>query len=409
MTSESVTHETPGPFAGVRVLDLTAIISGPMATMILADQGAEVIKIEPPGTGDATRAMGTQRNGISAIFHAANRNKRSLCVDLKSDRGIELVLRLCRDVDVFVQNFRPGAAERMGLGEAVVRAANPDIIYVSVAGFGFDGPYAQRKVYDPLVQAAVGMAWAQGQARPEEPAELVRSIVCDKATALNVAQAIGAALFARERGAGGQHVRLSMLDAALAFQWPDVMWNHTMLGDGITATPDLATMFRITPTRDGAIIVVAGQDPEFDGVCKALGREDLLEDPRYKTLLDRMMNMPELIAWQDAAFAEMTSEEACRVLDEHSVPCCKINRLDEVVHDPQVQSNGVLVEEEHPMGGRVRTVQPTAKFSATPSSLRRPAPALGQQSREVLLEAGWDEADVQELVDKGVIHEPASG
>lgn len=397
-----------GPFAGVRILDLTAIVSGPMATMILADQGADVVKIEPPGTGDATRAMGTQRDGLSAIFHGANRNKRSLCVDLKSDRGIELVVRLCRDTDVFVQNFRPGAAERMGLGEAVVRAANPDIIYVSVAGFGFEGPYSQRKVYDPLIQAAVGMAWAQGQGRPEGAAELVRSIVCDKATALHVAQAIGAALFARERGAGGQHVKVSMLDAALAFQWPDVMWNHTLLGDGITATPDLASMFRITKTRDGSILVVAGQDPEFEGVCKALGREDLLEEPKYKTLLDRMMHMPELIAWQDAAFAEMTSDEACRILDEHAVPCCKVNRPDEVFADPQVEANGVLIEENHPMGGRLRTVRPTARFSGTPSSLRYPAPALGQQSREVLIEAGWDESAVQELFDNGVIHEPSS-
>lgn len=401
-----MTSRNTGPFEGIRILDLTAIISGPMATMMLADQGAEVIKIEPPGMGDATRAMGTQRDGLSAIFHAANRNKRSVCVDLKSDRGIELVLRLCRDADVFVQNFRPGAAERMGLGEAVVRAAKPDIVYVSVAGFGFKGPYSQRKVYDPLIQAAVGMAWAQGQGRPEGEAELVRSIVCDKATALNVAQAIGAALFARERGAGGQHVKLSMLDSALAFQWPDVMWNHTLLGDGITATPDLASMFRITATKDGSILVVAGQDAEFEGVCKALGREDLLEEPKYKTLLDRMMHMPELIAWQDAAFAEMTSDEACRILDEHSVPCCKVNRLDEVFDDPQVEANGVLVEEEHPTGGSLRTVQPVAKFSATPSTLRRPAPALGEQSREVLLEAGWDEADVQELIDTGVIHEP---
>ena len=403
-------NDSTGPFQGIRTLDLTAIISGPMATMILADQGAEVIKIEPPGTGDATRAMGTQRNGLSAIFHAANRNKRSLCVDLKSDRGIELVLRLCRDADVFVQNFRPGAAERMGLGEAVVRAANPDIVYVSVAGFGFEGPYAQRKVYDPLIQAAVGMAWAQGQGKSREPvegaAELVRSIVCDKATALNVAQAVGAALFARERGAGGQHVKLSMLDAAVAFQWPDVMWNQTLLGDGITATPDLASMFRITQTKDGAIIVVAGQDPEFEGVCKALGREDLLDEPKFKTLLDRMMNMPELIAWQDAAFAEMTSDEACRILDEHSVPCCKVNRLQEVFEDPQVVANGVLVEEAHPMAGDLRSVQPTAKFSATPSSLRRPAPALGEQSREVLLEAGWDASDVQGLIDSGVVYEP---
>ena len=404
-----MTTDHKGPFEGVRILDLTAIISGPMATMVLADQGAEVIKVEPPGVGDATRAMGTQRGGLSAIFHAANRNKRSLCVDLKSDRGIELVLRLCHDADVFVQNFRPGAAERMGLGEAVVRAANPDIVYVSIAGFGFEGPYSQRKVYDPLIQAAVGMAWAQGQGRPEGDAELVRSIVCDKATALNVAQAIGAALFARERGAGGQHVKLSMLDSALAFQWPDVMWNHTLLGDGITATPDLASMFRITTTSDGSILVVAGQDAEFEGVCKALGREDLLEEPKYRTLLDRMMHMPELIAWQDAAFAEMTSDEACRILDEHSVPCCKVNRLDEVFDDPQVEANGVLVEEKHPAGGSLRTVRPVANFSGTPSSLRRPAPALGQQSREVLLEAGWDEADVQELIDNGVVHEPPTG
>ncbi len=394
-----------GALDGIKIVDLTAIISGPMATMMLADQGADVIKVEPPA-GDNTRTMGTQRNGLSGIFAGANRNKRSLCIDLKSEDGVAQVLRLVRTADVFIQNFRPGAAERMGLGESVVRAENPDIIYVSIAGFGFEGPYSQRKVYDPLIQAACGMASVQGQsANIGGDSELVRGIVCDKVTALNAAQAITAALFARERGAGGQHVQLNMLDAAIAFQWPDVMWNHSLQGEGITATPDLASMFRISPTSDGSVVMVAGSDAEFEGVCHALNRPDILADPENATMLQRMMHMRELNDWQDGELLKMTSDEACALLDKHQVPCAKVNRPDQLANDPQVRINGSIFLEEHPFGGAILGAAPPTHFSQTPSTVRKPAPALGGHNREVLGEAGTTPKEIDRLVEAGVLRQ----
>src|ERR1700744_5837758 len=222
----------PGPLDGYRIVELTSMVSGPLATMILADQGADVIKVENPDGGDHTRASNNRRNGFSASFLNNNRNKRSLALDLKNPAARDALLRLIGTADVFIQNFRPGVVERMGLGEDTVRSVAPNIIYVSISGFGETGPYAQKPVYDPLIQGVSGLASVQAGSDTERP-RLVRTIVPDKLTAYNAAQAISAALLSRARTGNGQHIRLSMLDAIVAFLWASDMGSQTFVGGDI--------------------------------------------------------------------------------------------------------------------------------------------------------------------------------
>ncbi|MEM9409185.1 MAG: CoA transferase [Acidobacteriota bacterium] len=393
----------PGPLDGIRIIDLTAVVSGPLATLQLADQGADVIKVEPTVVGDLTRPMGTQRNETSAIFASLNRNKRSLAIDLRQSAGRELLLDLAGTADVFIQNFRAGAIDRMGLGEAAVRERRPDVVYVSIAGFGHSGPFSGRGVYDPLIQAASGMAHAQGQAPggSGDP-RLVRSIVCDKVTALTASQAITAALFARERGAGGQHVRLSMLDAAIAFHWSDMMWRQTFLGEDVTVTPDLADSFYLTRTLDGWVICVDGTDAAFGLFCDAVERPDLKEDPRFATLLDRMMRPGEFRAEVEGILGNYESDALCALLDEAGVPCAKVNSLDDLLTDPQVEHNGLLQEVDHPMGGRMRVPGSPVHFEQTPTRMHWQSPRLGEHTGELLDELGRA-ADYEELKKSGVL------
>ena len=271
----------PGPLHGYRIVDLTSMISGPSATMLLADQGAEVIKVENPRAGgDHTRLGANRRGGFSASFLNNNRGKRSVALDLKDPAAVEALLRVAAGADVFVQNFRPGVAERMGLGEAAVRAAAPDIVYVSISGFGEAGPYAQKPVYDPLVQALSGLATVQAGS-DEAPPRLVRTILPDKLTGTVAAQAITAALLARARGAPGQHVRLSMLDAVVAFLWGSDMGSQTFVEEAIPQQEAASFIDLIYATATGHISVAVQSDKEWEALARALERPEWLADPRF--------------------------------------------------------------------------------------------------------------------------------
>ena len=389
-----------GPLDGVRIVDLTTMISGPFATMMLGDQGADVIKVESPGTGDLLRYFGTTRGGLAAVFTTSNRNKRSVVLNLKEPRGVEIVRRLVEGADVFVQNFRPGAAERMGIGEAVLREVQPDLVYVSISGFGETGPYSHQRVYDPVIQALSGLASTQGDPDTGRPS-MVRTILPDKLTSVTAAQAISSALFARERTGKGQHVRLAMLDSVVAWLWPDGMMNHTYLGDDITITPPISTLNLVFETVDGYVTAGALSDAEWHGMCRALEREDLLADPRFDSVADRSKNLGALIDAADGAMKTKTSAEILARLDAEDVPNATILTRDEMVTSPQVEANELVVEYTHPHAGPMREPRPAAKFDVTPSSIRRPAPSLGEHTDEVLKEIGVE--DIETLRSAGVI------
>jgi crotonobetainyl-CoA:carnitine CoA-transferase CaiB-like acyl-CoA transferase len=392
----------PGPLHGYRIVDLTSMISGPVATQLLADQGADVVKVENPRGGDHTRAAPNRRGGFSAAFLNNNRSKRSIALDLKHDRGREILLRLVSRADVFVQNFRPGVAERMGLGEGAVRRAAPAIIYVSISGFGDLGPLAQKPVYDPLVQAFSGLATIQAgsdQARPR----LVRTILPDKLTGITAAQAITAALLARERSGEGQHVRVSMLDAVIAFLWGSDMASQTFVGDEVPQAEAASFIDLIYETTDGHLSVAVQTDREWAALSRALERPEWLADHRFRTPALRQENIDARLALVQEVLRTRSSAHWLERLEAEEVPCAPVLTRAEVVLHPQVLANETLFEVDHPHAGRLRHARPAARFSRSASSLRGGAPRLGEHTTMVLAELGYSESELAELIAAGVI------
>lgn len=390
------------PLQGIRIIDVTSNASGPMATGMLADQGADVIRFEAVGTGDPSRHVGGTRGGVSSYNAYMNRNKRSMAVDLKNAQLRPWLYKIVESADVFVQNSRPGALDRCGFGVDDLHRVNPQLIYVSISGFGLTGPGAKQRVYDPVIQCVSGFAAAQGTGG--EPT-LMKTIASDKVAALTAAQAIAAALFARALGkVGGHHVEVSMLDASLAFLWPEVFWNHGFAGDeGVTPKPSIATFYRLLRTADGAITMIIVGDGEFAGACRALGTEAMLDDPRFRTLSDRFANYTDMhAAFEQAAVRFPADALVARLLAE-DVPCAKVNTLDEVCDDPRVTHRQSVIEYDHPRGGRLRQARAPAIFAGEPCTVRRPAPGLGEHTTDLLQAAGATAAELQALQRAGAI------
>jgi len=390
-----------GPLDGFRVLDLTAMVSGPVATMMLADQGADVIKIEPPG-GELMRRVGIDNRGMASSFLSCNRSKRSLAVDLKAPEGLAVVRKLAGTADVLVQNFRPGAIERMGLGEETVRAIQPDIVYVSISGFGESGPYSKQRVYDPVIQALCGLAEIQSDRKTGTP-RMVRTIVPDKTTAVTAAQAITAALLARERTGRAQHVRLSMLDTMVAYLWPESMSALNYVGregDPARGQMGLDLIYR---TQDGYITAGAVTDAEWLGMCNALGRPDLVEDERFRTPGARFRNAAERREITAEEIAKHASGELIERLQERQVPCAPILSRMDVLENDQVKQNRIIEVHEDPVLGPVRQPRPAARFEETPATIRRMAPFLGADNADILAELGYGTDEVRQLTDDGVL------
>lgn len=385
----------PGPLTGYRIVDLTAMISGPVATMMLADQGAEVIKVEPPA-GDIVRRMGHDLGGVTSSFVSANRSKKSVVLDLKSDRGRALLDRLVGSADVFVQNFRPGTADRMGIGEDAVRARRPDVVYVSISGFGERGPYRHKRVYDPVIQALSGLADIQTDRATGRPM-MVRTIIPDKVTALTAAQAITAALLHRERTGEGQHVRLAMLDAMVAFLWPEGLVNLTVVDRELPEPRSRLAPDLIYRTRDGYITVGAVSDSEWQGLCAALERPDWLSNPLFATPHDRTVNVVERLEQTQEVLRRRTTAEWLQRLDEHQVPCAPVLAQHEIVEHPQVVANELVERRAHPDMGPYRQARPAARFEGSPSGIAGHAPRLGEHTREVLAGLGLDPAEIDAL------------
>jgi crotonobetainyl-CoA:carnitine CoA-transferase CaiB-like acyl-CoA transferase len=402
--TEPIATVAGGPLAGIRVVDLSAVISGPFGTSILADQGADVITVEQARQPDVVRYSGPRADsadGVSAYWASLNRNKRAIALDLKHPEGKEVVRRLVAGADVVVQNFRPGALERLELGWDVLSAINPQLVMCSISAYGPDGPYAQRPAYDPILQAVTGYASVQGG--PERP-ELMRTIVCDKVTSLNVAQAICAALVARANGAGGQHIELAMLDVAVHFLWPDALWNHTYL-DHPSDMPELSSIYHLQQTSDGWVIVYSlATDAHWQAMCEAFGRPDLVTDPRFVDVQARLRNGDATNEAVESATRRHTTAEVVELLARAGVPVAPVQDRAAMIADPQVRHRELLVEQVHPSAGRVRMVRPPARFSKTPTSVHRPAPRFGEHSDEVLAGlAGYDAERIAALRAEGVV------
>ena len=398
-----------GPLAGIRIVDLTAVVAGPLATALLADQGADVIKVERP-SGDIQRHVGSARGGMSGNFHVLNRGKRSIAVDLKQPRGRDIVERLADTADALVQNYRPGVLDRLGLGFDRLAARNPRLVYVSMSGFGPDGPHAGRRAYDPIIQARSGLAAAQGRARGDAP-EQIHQLLCDKVTAYVASQSLTAALFARERSGRGQHVTVSMLDAAIAFLWPDAGADSILLGEGVDRRPPIGSAGYLTAFRDGWATVMALSDVEWQGLCRALELEELARDPRFATISARQRHRDELRAALDAEAApralELSLAEAEARFDAAHVPFGRVNAVDDLADDPQVAAAQVLVETDHPVAGRLREARPAPRFGRTPARVGGPAPLIGEHTRSILAELGLAD-EIPELLASGIVTEPGA-
>jgi len=388
-----------GPLSGVQVIDLTSVVSGPFATMFLADQGADVVKVEPLG-GDITRRsrQSVDPTGqFSALFISTNRGKRSIAVDLKQPQGIEILRRLIARADVLVQNFRPQVMERLGLGESAMRALNPRLIYVSISGAGDSGPYAEKRIYDPIIQGLSGFADIQSQPVTNRP-QMIRTIVCDKTTAVFTAQAVSSALYAREKSGQGDHIQVAMLDTMISYLWPEGMMQYTVVGAETTAAdpndrPDL-----VFKTSDGYITAGTISDSEWQGFCRASGDPELAKDPRFATPSARSVNATARINKMAEYIAQHTTAEWLERLDAADVPCAPILRRGEIVHNEQVVARDIIAEFDQPMVGRVRQPKPAARFEINRAAIGGPAPRVGEHSREVLRELGYDDSAIDKMV-----------
>jgi crotonobetainyl-CoA:carnitine CoA-transferase CaiB-like acyl-CoA transferase len=385
-----------GPLSGLLVADFSRVLAGPYATMLLADLGADVIKVESPA-GDDTRhwVPPVAGDGTSTYFMAINRNKRSIALDLKSAAGRRALLRLCERADVFVQNFRPGVAERLGVGEEAVRAVSPKIVYVSISGFGEKGPYAEKPAYDPVIQGFSGLASVQAGSDEARP-RLLRTILPDKLTAITASQAITAALLARERTGEGQHVRLSMLEAVLAFLWASDMSNQTFVGDEPAREEPAPAFDLIYETGDGYMTVAALTDRQWAGLARVVGRPEWLEDERFKTPALRQKNIDARLQLTQEALMARPATDWLDSLTAAGVPCGPVLTRNQVIRHPQVAALGLVVETEHPRAGRLRQTRAAARFSRTSPEIRRGAPALGEHTQEILAELGYPAREIAE-------------
>ena len=394
-----------GPLSGFRILDLSRVLSGPAATMLLADQGADVIKVEPL-RGDITRHAGMGRDGMTSAFLSINRGKRAICVDLHSSEGIQIVKEIAASCDVLVQNFRPGAADGMGLGFEAIKAVNPTIVYASISGFGETGPYAKKRVYDPIIQALSGITDIQADSSEGRP-RMMRTVIPDKTTALTAAQAITAALLQRERTGRGQHIKLAMLDAMIAYLWPEGMVNLTLIDEEQDLRLGQLAQDLVFKTTDSYITAGAMSDKEWEGLCLALNKKEWIDDSRFNTTSGRFKNAKVRIEETGKVLATDTSKAWLEKLDAYGVPCAPILNRHEMLKHEQVVNNNIISEYEHPGLGRVRQPRPAARFEFQDESRFPLAPVLGQHNLDVLLEIGRNESEIRRLHKEGILFSKA--
>ncbi|MEM9039053.1 MAG: CoA transferase [Actinomycetota bacterium] len=393
-----------GPLEGIRVVDLSMVVSGPFATLVLAEQGAEVVKVEPIGDGDPMRLVPIRRGGFSSLNLNLNHGKRSLAVNLAAEAGRDVVLDLIADADVVVQNFRPGVVDRLGIGYEAAASRRPDIVYASISGYGTDGPYADRPVYDPVIQSISGIV-ARQQSEEIPIPDLVRNVMVDKATALNVAQSVCAALVGRATTGRGTHLEISMLDVAVHFFWPDGMADFTFVGDGVEGGPRIVDQYRLTQCSDAPLIYFVGTEEHVRGLFRAIHRPELCDDPRYITREGRREgnNLEVLGGILEAQFATLPMRDTLQRLHDHGVPAGPINQPDEVLADPQIVERGTLITWDHPTAGTVRQPRNPVLYSGEPLPFADVAAEVGEHTDAILTELGRSAEQIADLRAAGAV------
>mgnify|MGYP003850355065 CR=1 FL=1 len=392
------------PLEGIRVLDFTRAMAGPFCTMLLGDLGADVIKVEPPEGDESRHWMPPDIGGVSAYFISVNRNKRSIAIDLKKPGALDIIEKLVRVSDVVVENFRPGTAEKLGIGYERLSKINPRIIYCSISGFGQNGPYRDKPGYDLIALAMSGLMDITGE--PGRPPVKFGVPIADITTGIMAAVSILAALYHRDRSGEGQYIDISLLDTQIlilshqALSYLTTGRNPERLG---SAHPSIAP-YQALATRDGYIVVAVGNDKLWQIFARAIGREDLLKDPRFSTNPDRVRNRDLLIGELERTFREKTTGEWLGILERAGIPAAPVNRVGDALRDPQVLHRGMVIDMDHPIIGRFKSLGTPLKMSLTPGRISRPPPLLGEHGFEILREVGYSDGEIISMLERGVIN-----
>ena len=390
------------PLAGIKVLEFSTMITASFAAMMLAEQGAEVIKVEPLDLGDPMRYLGSMKGGSSALFANCNRGKQSLRLDIKSDAGRETIEKLAADTDVALCNYRPGVMDGLGLGPDQLCELNPRLIYAAVSGFGTEGPLRDAPAYDPIIQAQAGFAAVQGQG--QDGPQFMRSLMCDKVTAYTACQAVTTALYTRERTGQGQRIDLSMMDAGLYFLFPDGFMHQTLLDDDVDHSPPLSEMlYDLAPTKDGGITLSAATPAQQVGLLTAIERLDLFGDERFDSIEKIMANLEAFREELAKGMASFETEDLLSRLRENDVPAARPLDYDEVLSHPQFAANDTIDIATHPNLGTMHRVKPPARFGGERLQPSANSPDHGEHSVQILAERGFSEEQIAELIAMGIV------